>query len=462
MHPLHGDLVTIVGEGNVIDDPSTLSAYSESIWSPFPPISPGLIVRPGSTNEVAEVLKLANRSKNPIVTRGGGASLTGYPQTDPGRSIILETRRLNRVLEIDPANMVVHAECGMLMSELEEAVGSQGFFVHTVSVPVRYATLGGVLSGVVGGGLPPKGARDGTGQHFILGMKVVLPDGRIINTGAGGSNVNSKADFMRGGSGPDLLGLFMCDGGIFGVKVEATLELSHRPPVRSGGFSYFNDFDSSWKAISRLTLLEPLPYSDVSIYGPGSRLLFYGIDAASQEEVDLHTKRIEKICQEEGGGAAPEDVQAKLNARIDGTSLREDSFVKRTRGLLSFISGKKEFPLIHKTLTEFLAAEIRRLGFEGKGLSVVSAITPKKSHAVYASVSVLFDPSKEGAKTATLEIQKAAYKKAVELGCSPEPHGGYAALMAGDAWSPEFKDTIRGMKALVDPNNILNVGLWGL
>ncbi|MGI0091429.1 MAG: FAD-binding oxidoreductase, partial [Nitrososphaerales archaeon] len=263
-HPLRADLISIVGSENVIDDIEQLEERYTRDTSPFPATSPGIVVRPSSAREVSEVMKLANSHKVRVAIRGAGTSLTGLPYADR-QTIIVETRRLNRIVELDEVNMTVRAECGIIMGDLEKEATKRGFFVHTVTVPLHYVTLGGVLSGVVGGGLPPRRPAFGTGVNFLLGLKVVLPDGRILDTNAGGANIHQKSNYIKLGNGPDVTGLFIGDGGIFGTKVEATVEIFPEPRLKQADLRNFSDFAKVWKALSRLIELETLPYTQLRV-----------------------------------------------------------------------------------------------------------------------------------------------------------------------------------------------------
>ncbi|MGH2638338.1 MAG: FAD-binding oxidoreductase, partial [Rhabdochlamydiaceae bacterium] len=135
------ELSSIVGEEYVVDDAGRLEAYTHDN-TPFPSVPPCIAVKPSSIEEVSDILRLANSHRNQVLVRGGGFSLTGLVRSDPERTIILETTRLNRIREIDEANMVVQVECGIIMGDLEKALEKRGMYVHTVTVPVKYVTLG--------------------------------------------------------------------------------------------------------------------------------------------------------------------------------------------------------------------------------------------------------------------------------------------------------------------------------
>ena len=369
-HALFEDLASLAGEKNVLDDAETLSAYSRD-KSPFPEIAPGIVVRPGTVGEVSAVLRLANTKRSPVIARGGGFSLTGFPQSEPGSSIILDSRRLNRVLEIDEVNMTVTAECGIIMNDLATQVAERGFYVHTVSVPIRYTTLGGVLSGVQGGGYPLAVSVSGSNLHSLLGLKVVLPDGTVLDTNAGGANIHRERDFLRGGNAPDLTGMFVGDGGSFGVKTQATVQIFPRPSSIAAGCWDFKEFPSLWQAILKLTSLETVPYETLMVLQSEPLSLYYLSREEDEGRVKQSAQTIERVCEESGGEIAPESMQQHAVEIGIGSPDYTDIFVNVSRGLLAFIIGKKEFPEAYGRVRQFLDQEIQKGKLDDLGVSLM-------------------------------------------------------------------------------------------
>ena len=191
---LRQGLCSIVGEDHVIDDIRKLEPHTHDS-SPFPPVAACMTLRPSSAEEISSILKLANDSKFNVSVRGLGLSMTGRSSYDPVKTVVIDTTRLSNIHEIDEGNMVVRVGCGAVMGDIERELAKRRLYIHTVTVPLDYVTLGGVLSGVVGGELPPRRPVYGTGVNFILGLRVVLPQGNIMSTGAGGSNVCQKVDY---------------------------------------------------------------------------------------------------------------------------------------------------------------------------------------------------------------------------------------------------------------------------
>ena len=126
-----------------------------------PPVISGVIVRPSSTEEVSEIVKLANRTGYPIILRGGGESANGVTSGSPTRNIVIDTGRMDQVFDIDPANGRVCFGAGIRPSMLDAALKPYGYFAHTVLGPYYTDSMGGLLSGVSGGGYPRDMASSG-------------------------------------------------------------------------------------------------------------------------------------------------------------------------------------------------------------------------------------------------------------------------------------------------------------
>jgi len=110
-----------------------------------------------------------------------------------------------------------------------------------------------------------------------------------------------------------------------------------------------------------------------------------------------------------------------------------------------------------------LANELRRFASRGLadlGLGLKIVFAPLTRHAVYTSISITYDPSVAGGREATAHLAREAYELVAELGGYAEPHQGEAARILAGAWSPEYARLVSRIKAALDPNDILNPGLW--
>ncbi|MEA3339273.1 MAG: FAD-binding oxidoreductase, partial [Chloroflexota bacterium] len=171
------ELEAIVGAQYVLTSPEDLVAYSYD--STFTSARPNLVVLPGSTQEVAEILKVANREMIPVVPRGMGTGLSAG-SIPFGGGIVLSLTRMDRLLDIDLDNMMVTAEAGIITSEMADAVAREGYFYPPDPTSDHYSTLGGNVACDAGGAHCLKYGITG---RYVMALEVVLADGRIMRVG---------------------------------------------------------------------------------------------------------------------------------------------------------------------------------------------------------------------------------------------------------------------------------------
>ncbi|GAH97457.1 unnamed protein product [marine sediment metagenome] len=197
------------------------AAYSRNVDPAFPDRWADIIVRPQSTEEVSEIIKIANKYKIHMVPRGGGADLVGGSVTEGG--ILLDLTRMNQILEINETDYYCEVECGITWGILVSELQKKGLTTGVLGPGSGYsATIGGGLSNSTAGFGSTK---YGLVPDICLGVEVVLPNpqGTILRTGAA-ANKYAKP-FCRYGVAPDFTGLFMGDVGTMGIKTKAFLKI---------------------------------------------------------------------------------------------------------------------------------------------------------------------------------------------------------------------------------------------
>ena len=210
------------------------------------------VILPDSTEGLAAALRLCASAGVPVVPRGGGMSYTrGYVPEQAG-SVLVDMRRMNRILEINAEDMYVTVECGCTWKELYEALKDKGVRTpYYGPLSGMYATVGGALSQnslFLGSGLY------NTAAESCLGLQVVMADGKVLQTGSGAQK-HSNAFYRH--FGPDLTGLFTADTGAFGFKAVATLRLIPSPQATeylSFGFETLDAMLQAQTDIARLRI----------------------------------------------------------------------------------------------------------------------------------------------------------------------------------------------------------------
>jgi FAD/FMN-containing dehydrogenase len=226
------NLRQILGATHVFDDAETRQFFSTDIFYENAPCA--LVAAPGTPTELAETVRIATAAGLAVVPRGGGMSYTRGYLGGPD-SVLVDTRRLDRVVEINAADMFVTVECGITWEALDAALAPHGVrtpFWGTGSG--RYATVGGTLSQ---NAINYGSGRFGPAADSVLGLTIAVADGRLLTTGSA-ATPHAPSPFFRT-YGPDLTGLFLADTGALGIKATATLKLIPRAPATAyASFSF--------------------------------------------------------------------------------------------------------------------------------------------------------------------------------------------------------------------------------
>ena len=201
---------------------------------------PGAVALPSTTAEVSGLLRLASANGVAVVPRGAGTGLSGGAAGIAGALTIALTR-MDRVLEIDRDNLCVVTQPGVINAALKAAVAEEGLFYPPDPASYETCSIGGNL-GTNAGGLCC--VKYGQTRDWVLGLEVVLADGRVIRTG--GRNVKDVAGYS-------LTHLFVGSQGTLGIITEATLRLRPLPGPRSTLLAFFGSVDAAGEAVAAMT-----------------------------------------------------------------------------------------------------------------------------------------------------------------------------------------------------------------
>jgi glycolate oxidase len=231
----------IVGVEHALD--SELDRFGYSYDSSFLPLSegnrPDLVVRPATTQEVAQVMAIASAGAIPVTPRGAASGRTGGSiPLRGGLSLCLD--RMTRILELDERNMMVTAEAGVRTIDLYDHCAAHGLFYPPDPASWKFSTIGGNVAENAGG---MRAVKYGVTADYVMGLEVVLADGTVLETGG-------KA--LKNVTGYDLKSLFTGSEGTLGIVTRALLRLIPMPKKRGTIRILFGSLDDGCLTVHRM------------------------------------------------------------------------------------------------------------------------------------------------------------------------------------------------------------------
>ena len=230
-------LERIVGRDHLFTSPEELRCYSyDATGREF---LPEAVALPASSQEIAAILALANAHRFPVVPRGAGSGMSGGSLPVAG-GLVLAMSRLNRILEIDPANMIAVVEPGVITGELQAALKPHQLMYPPDPASLKFCTIGGNAAECAGG---PSAVKYGVTKDYVLGLEVVLPTGEILRTG-----VRTE----KGVVGYDLTRLFVGSEGTLGIFTRLILRVLPLPERKA---TYLLTFPSLAEATGHVSTI---------------------------------------------------------------------------------------------------------------------------------------------------------------------------------------------------------------
>ncbi len=449
-------LIDIVGEKYFTDSLIDLISYSYD--ASHYRNRPSCGVWPQTAEQISEILKLANREMIPVIPRGAGTGLAGMAVPIKG-GIVLDMNRMDKIKKISIEDRLAVVEPGVVYANLEKALAKYGFLFPPDPASGTVSTLGGNVATNAGG---VKGAKYGTTRDYVLGLQVVLPDGRIMRTGS---------NTMKSVSGYDLTKIFVGSEGTLGVVTEIILKINPKTTAATTALATFNDLEDAGNAVSQImysgiipSVLEILGREVITAINQNTDLslpeaeaiLLAETDGYTREETDFQMKKIIGVFKKNNAGqvklaqseeeaadlwAARKSAYAVL-ARLKPTLIIEDVAVPMSR-IAELLKGIK-------AISERYDIMIATYGHAGDG-----NLHPQ----------ILFD----GHDPEEVEREKAAsadiFKLAIDLGGTLSGEHGIG-LQKAPFMTLEHDavamDVMRSIKKILDPNSILNPGKMAL
>jgi glycolate oxidase len=230
-----------VGQKNVIyGQPDRMLAYGhDEVAGEEHAHLPEVVVKPDGAAEISAILRLANEARVPVTPRGAGSGLSGGAVPVYG-GILLSLERMDRIVEIDAANMTVTVEPGVITNDVNDAVAAHGLFYAGYPMSLESCFVGGNVAENAGGG---RAIKYGVTGRYVLGLEVVLPTGEVVELG--GKRVKDV-------TGYDLIHLLVGSEGTLGIFTRITLRLLPLPAARAVLLVPFPDVETAIAAVPQV------------------------------------------------------------------------------------------------------------------------------------------------------------------------------------------------------------------
>ncbi len=415
------------------------------------PAPPDAVVFPQTTEEIAQIVRGCARHRVPIVPFGVGTSLEGHVAALHG-GVCIDLSRMNRVLEVNAEDMDARVQAGVTRKQLNAALKDTGLFFSVD--PGADATLGGMAATRASG---TTSVRYGTMRENVLGLTVVLADGRIVRTG-------NRA--RKSSTGYDLTRLFVGSEGTLGVITEVAVRLHGVSPAMSAAVCAFPTLKAAVDTVietiqsaipvARIELLDEVQVRGVNKYSkmdhaeaPTVFFEFHGTEAGVAEQAEM----VGELAR--GHGAAdfrwatrPEERnrlwQARHDAYYGGLSLRAGA-----RGYVTDVC----VPISH--LAECVLATKRDIERSGLIAPIVGHVGDGNFHLV-----ILVDPNDADEVARAASLNEQVVRRALAHGgtCSGEHGVGYGKMAFMSEEHGEALTLMHTIKFALDPHNLMNPG----
>ena len=425
-----------------------------------------LILKPRTTEEVAAILKTANRTATPVRPKGGGTGWWSSTQP-PADGILLQLTRMNEVLTIDEAVMTVTVEAGITFSKLEEALGSKGYRLMIFPESGKTATMGGHIQ--TWGTSPHTSSVFEDQATQLVGLKAVLPTGETVPTGAG-ALATATGHFGRRFFPADLTGIFIGSEGAFGIITEASLKIYRQPEVSLTKIACFPDIQAAvdtlqsfqraqrsggistlveQRLVPKEMLIAAIPRLKGSIPEMCPFLLVLRTEG-DRSDAQRHMARACHLCREQGGKVAVQDDLPEWWAGRFG------SFPAAALGKGQRIMIVAMVPF-DRVVEAFSIAEAF-----GKthGLSLKLRGYPFGGPVLLAHASISWEAARPESREKALAQARDLMDALMQIGAVPHRVGTDFLPVLTEKLDPGYLDFIKRMKAMLDPNGIMNAFSW--
>jgi glycolate oxidase len=426
-------------------------AYDAAVLEP---VTPAMVLRPRSPEELGQVVRLCHENGLPLTVRGAGTNLSGGSIPGKGGVVVLTTA-LNRILEINTADLYAVVQPGVVTARLAQAVEAEGLFYPPDPGSMAVSTLGGNVAENAGG---LRGLKYGVTRDYVLGLTFFAASGETVKTGA---------RTVKCVSGYNLAALLVGSEGTLGVISEITLKLIPLPSARKAMMATFKEVDQASETVAAIIARRIVPgtlefldnftiravedYSRAGLPVDAGALLLIEVDGHPAVVAD-DGEKVEAICRAHGATkvyAAQDDAERDRVWSARRSALPALAKMKPTCVLEDATVPRSKIPAMIRALKEIsrkFALPIGTFGHAGDGNLHPTILTDRRNQAewsrVEAAVAAIFD-------------------RALELGGTLSGEHGIGLAKSRfleKEYGPGAILYSRRIKAALDPRNILNPG----
>jgi len=438
--------------GSRASDATAVREHHSHGESYHPPAPPDIVCFPATTAEVADVARISERFGLPLIPFGAGTSLEGHVHALRG-GISVDLREMNRVLNVSAEDLDVTVEAGVTRLQLARSLRNTGLMFPID--PGADATIGGMTATRASG---TTAVRYGTMRENVLGLTVVLADGRVIKTG-------TRA--RKSAAGYDLTRLFVGSEGTLGIITEITLRLHPVPEAVSAAVCSFDTMQGAVDTViatiqlgipvARIELMDDVQIDAINRYSkmtyPVAPTLLFEFHGDSEAHVSRQAETVQALAADRGGhrfewATRLEDRerlwQARHNAHYAGLALRP---------------GCRSWPTDVCVPISRLAECVVETAKECRGASfpicLVGHAGDGNFHLMY-----LVNPDNPAEVDEAGRLNEQLVRRALSMGgtCTGEHGVGYGKMKYMEAEHGAALDVMRSIKQALDPDNRMNPG----
>lgn len=458
-------LLDIFGEKRVSSKQADLLVYAKDQWprlhlelragKNFP--GPDFVVWPANVEEISKLLRLAREVGFPVVPYGGGGSTTGAAYPPPG-SVVLEMKQMSHILDINEQNMLVVVETGIIGQHLETRLAAKGYTLGHFPSSMYFSSLGGFLAMRSAG---QSSSKYGKIEDMVSSLLAVLPDG----------NIYRSKRVPRSATGPNLDQVLIGSGGTLAVLAQATLRIHQQPVARNMCGFLFHDLNSGLQAMRQIMRKGIKPgilrlwdrsatqnvLSAIDYRRNTTGCLMVVITEGNKQMAELEMELAGQICRDWRGSDLGEEIAKHWWDHRFAAHYEQSVIFNQPGTVLDTVelaATWSKLPLVYQSVKQALETQVN--------------CPAHFCHAYPSGCSVTFKVSGRSDDPPDLELYDSLWDEAMsaclKAGGVISHHRGVGLLKA--PYLPKqlgaSMKILRGLKARLDPDNILNPGKMGL